>query len=95
MDSIVHNLKAVNTQVSNFSQLYERKIEDITLLCVSKTKPEDMVIEAYNSGERHFGESYAVEASEKIASLKEKGYKDIFRKIKPNLLQSILILLNL
>lgn len=77
MDSIVHNLKAVNTQVSNFSQLYERKIEDITLLCVSKTKPEDMVIEAYNSGERHFGESYAVEASEKIASLKEKGYKDI------------------
>lgn len=36
-----------------------------------------MVIEAYNSGERHFGESYAVEASEKIASLKEKGYKDI------------------
>lgn len=29
-----------------------------------------MVIEAYNDGERHFGESYAVEASEKIEQLK-------------------------
>ena len=36
-----------------------------------------MVIEAYNDGERHFGESYAVEASEKIEQLKELGYNDI------------------
>lgn len=77
MENILHNLNEVNTKVSNFSQLHGRKNGDVKLLCVSKTKPKEMIIAAYNAGERHFGESYAVEASEKIAALKELGYKDI------------------
>ena len=46
-------------------------------MCVSKTKPEDLIKQAYACGERHFGESYAVEASEKIQSIKAQGYNDI------------------
>ncbi|KAK3095271.1 hypothetical protein FSP39_012515 [Pinctada imbricata] len=36
-----------------------------TLVAVSKTKPVDMIIEAYSCGIRHFGENYANELLEK------------------------------
>lgn len=35
------------------------------LVAVSKTKPVDMIIEAYNAGQRHFGENYTKELQEK------------------------------
>lgn len=36
-----------------------------TLIAVSKTKPIDMIIDAYSMGQRHFGENYAKELFEK------------------------------
>ncbi|HAH71393.1 MAG TPA: hypothetical protein DCL74_06875 [Succinivibrionaceae bacterium] len=54
-----------------------QKNKHVQLLCVSKTKPVEAIEEAYLQGERHFGESYAVEASEKIETLRNKGYNDI------------------
>jgi len=35
------------------------------LVAVSKTKPKEMIIEAYNAGHRHFGENYIQELVEK------------------------------
>jgi uncharacterized pyridoxal phosphate-containing UPF0001 family protein len=35
------------------------------LVAVSKTKPVSDVIEAYNGGQRHFGENYIQELEEK------------------------------
>lgn len=35
------------------------------LVAVSKTKPEESVIEAYKAGQRHFGENYVQELVEK------------------------------
>lgn len=32
--------------------------QSVRLLAVSKTKPAEAVIEAYNAGQRHFGENY-------------------------------------
>lgn len=32
-----------------------------TLLAVSKTKPTELLIDAYSTGQRHFGENYAKE----------------------------------
>lgn len=77
MNSITENLNHIHSSINSAVTNSKREENSVKLLCVSKTKPKEMVIEAYNGGERHFGESYAVEASEKIEQLKELGYNDI------------------
>ncbi|MEQ3513238.1 YggS family pyridoxal phosphate-dependent enzyme [Pseudoalteromonas sp. BZB3] len=49
--------------------------DTVQLLAVSKTKPIDLIEEAYDAGQRQFGESYVQEAVDKIQQLKDK--KDI------------------
>lgn len=34
-------------------------------MAVSKTKPKEMILEAYSAGQRHFGENYVQELVEK------------------------------
>jgi len=41
----------------------------VTLVAVSKTKPADMLMEAYEAGQRDFGENYVQELVEKEAAL--------------------------
>lgn len=36
-----------------------------SLIAVSKTKPVEMIIDAYSAGQRHFGENYVKELWEK------------------------------
>ncbi|MBO6257737.1 MAG: YggS family pyridoxal phosphate-dependent enzyme [Succinivibrio sp.] len=77
MKSISDNLSHIHEQILTSAKANSRDAKEITLLCVSKTKPVEDIIAAYNRGERAFGESYAVEAAEKIAYLKTQGYNDI------------------
>ena len=77
MDSIKHNLSLVHQSIADACTTHNCEKISVNLLCVSKTKPEDLIKQAYACGERHFGESYAVEASEKIQSIKAQGYNDI------------------
>lgn len=42
---------------------------NVTLVAVSKTKPVDLLQEAYHAGQRHFGENYVQELIEKEAVL--------------------------
>lgn len=37
-------------------------------MAVSKTKPVEVIVEAYNAGQRHFGENYVQELEEKANS---------------------------
>ena len=76
MSGISDNLSHVHAQIERAASS-SGATQQVKLLCVTKTKPEEMVEEAYKCGERLFGESYADEASEKIEHLREKGYKDI------------------
>ena len=57
--SISENIKHIKSQIP----------ETITLLAVSKTKPNDMLLEAYNAGQRHFGENYVQELVDKETQL--------------------------
>lgn len=77
MQNILKNLTEVHQQIAQDAHQALRNESEITLLCVSKTKPEDMIKEAYAHGERHFGESYPLEAVSKITSLQEQGFNDI------------------
>ncbi|PNJ34880.1 PLPBP isoform 7 [Pongo abelii] len=53
-------LRAVNERVQQAVALRPRDLPAIQprLVAVSKTKPADMVIEAYGHGQRTFGENY-------------------------------------
>ena len=42
---------------------------NVTLLAVSKTKPNDIVLEAYDAGQKDFGENYVQELADKAAIL--------------------------
>ncbi len=69
MTSIKDNIAAVEVQISQACNKANRSIDDVTLLAVSKTKPCDMIEQAYLSGQRAFGENYVQESIDKIALL--------------------------
>ncbi len=47
----------------------KRERSEVTLIAVSKTKPEEMLLEAYENGIRHFGENKVQELVEKYEDL--------------------------
>lgn len=57
--SISENIKNIKSQIP----------EQVTLIAVSKTKPNDMLLEAYNAGQRDFGENYVQELVDKHEQL--------------------------
>jgi pyridoxal phosphate enzyme (YggS family) len=44
----------------------------VSLLAVSKSQPVEKILEAYDAGQRRFGENYLQEALEKISALSDK-----------------------
>ena len=63
------NLQIVNNNIENSCSKVKRNISDVTLIAVSKTKPNEMIEEAYNYGIRDFGENYVQELCSKYESL--------------------------
>ncbi|XQW83966.1 YggS family pyridoxal phosphate-dependent enzyme [Thalassotalea piscium] len=70
MMCIKDNIAAINLQIENACQQANRPSEQVTLLAVSKTKPIEMIEQAYQTGQRCFGENYIQEAVDKISQLK-------------------------
>ncbi|KAI4461288.1 proline synthetase co-transcribed bacterial protein [Holotrichia oblita] len=71
-------LKNVLTRIEEASKKRSPEFQGKTpqLVAVTKTKPVEMIIEAYNAGQRHFGENYVNELVEKANN------KDILEKCK-------------
>ena len=69
MTSIEQNLQQVRQRISDAAQQCGRDPQEITLLAVSKTKPESAVKEAAVAGQQYFGENYVQEGVEKIQHL--------------------------
>jgi len=70
MINIKNNIADIEQQISLACQQNARNKQDICLLAVSKTKPNTLIEQAYQAGQRHFGENYLQEAIEKIHALK-------------------------
>ena len=64
---ITENLKDVEARVCAACERSGRKREDVTLIAVSKTKPVEMLEEAYAYGCRYFGEN-------KVQEMDAEGY---------------------
>ncbi len=62
MTSITKRLKQIQSEIRRAEFDAQRKVGSVQLLAVSKTKPSVDIIEAYQAGQRHFGESYLQEA---------------------------------
>ncbi|WP_076418327.1 YggS family pyridoxal phosphate-dependent enzyme [Colwellia sp. UCD-KL20] len=69
MTLIKDNIAAIEAQISQACNRSNRKSHEVTLLAVSKTKPNELIEQAYEAGQRDFGESYVQESVEKIAQL--------------------------
>lgn len=71
MTAILSNLQAVNASINNAALTAQRDVADILLLAVSKTVPANMVREAYNLGQKAFGENFVQEALDKMQQLSD------------------------
>ncbi|MCR5033466.1 MAG: YggS family pyridoxal phosphate-dependent enzyme [Lachnospiraceae bacterium] len=71
METIRENLAAVHAVMEEACKKVGRDPKEVTLLAVSKTKPMELLKEAYEAGERSFGENYVQELTEKIKETEE------------------------
>ena len=71
MSSITERLGALRNEIAAHCE--KHSIEQIpTLIAVSKTKPNEDLIEAYEAGQRDFGENYPNELKSKAAELSKE-----------------------
>lgn len=66
---ISDNLKIVRNNIKEAAKSSNRNPDDITLISVSKTKPIEMLKEAYEAGERDFGENKVQEIMDKYPQM--------------------------
>jgi len=69
MSAIKENLEKINGMIADTALSCGRKPEDVLLIAVTKKKNTATVMEAIQSGARHFGENYIQEAVSKIDTI--------------------------
>ena len=69
MQNIENNLALVHQQIEQAATDYDREVSNISLLAVGKKKPSSDLRNAYNCGQRDFGENYLQEAQAKMQEL--------------------------
>ena len=69
-DTIAENLRQVLDRIANAAIAAGRRPEDVTLVAVSKTKPQEAVIDALLAGQTVFGENRVQEAAAKFPPLR-------------------------
>lgn len=63
---IQENIQQIKTLINTSCIQANRKIDEVKLLAVSKTKPVTDILQAYQTGQTAFGENYVQEGVEKI-----------------------------
>ena len=67
--TIADNLNKIYRDVAGFESQHQRSKSSVNILAVTKTKPIDNIVAAYESGQRTFGENYVQEAVDKADAL--------------------------
>ncbi|WP_419903195.1 YggS family pyridoxal phosphate-dependent enzyme [Kiloniella sp.] len=68
--NISSNLSVIRDQIEDARQSSNMSSEEVCLVAVSKTKPVEAVMEAYEAGQRVFGENKVQEAQAKFTDLR-------------------------
>lgn len=66
---IQSNLEKVQNKIEEACVKSNRNVNEVTLIAVSKTKPVELLQEAYDAGIRHFGENKVQEIMDKYEKL--------------------------
>lgn len=69
MHSISENLEQIRLQIEETCKKCGRNPDEIKLIAVSKTKPNEAIIDAYSAGQLHFGENRMQELQDKMDSI--------------------------
>ena len=69
MSQISENLINIHSRIQDAAHRVGRQVSDVRLVAVSKTYPPAVIQEAWNSGQRVFGENRVQDALPKIAEL--------------------------
>lgn len=77
MTTIAHRLQAIRSNLLQAEADAGRANNSVKLLAVSKAHPASSIVEAYNAGQRCFGENYLQECLEKQSQLSALGIRDI------------------
>ena len=72
METIAERLKSAYQTIKQSALEANRPSNAIKLLAVSKTKPVSDIVQAYEAGQRLFGENYVQEGVEKVQALKHR-----------------------
>lgn len=73
MENVARNLAAVHARMEAAAERAGRDPAAVRLLAVSKTQPAEVLLEAWEAGQRDFGENYLQEALPKIAALADRA----------------------
>lgn len=71
MNTIQNNLALITQKIRDAEIKYHRAANEVSLLAISKKQSAEKIREAYNAGQKKFGESYLQEALAKQAILKD------------------------
>ncbi|CAM4299627.1 YggS family pyridoxal phosphate-dependent enzyme [Vibrio agarivorans] len=66
MSSIQQNIELITSQIKSAEQKCGRARDSVQLLAVSKTKPNQAILEAAQAGHQLFGENYVQEGVDKV-----------------------------
>jgi PLP dependent protein len=67
--TIASNLSAIHERIARAAKRAGRRREEIALMAVTKTFPAEIIIDAYEAGQRLFGENRVQEFAEKVSGL--------------------------
>lgn len=73
METIAERLKSACETIKQSALAANRLPNEVQLLAVTKTKPVSDIVQAYEAGQRFFGENYVQEGLEKIEALADKS----------------------
>ncbi len=73
MTILEQNFSQINSNIAEFSKLYGRNVNSVTLVAVGKKHPVDKIIALSTFGQQDFGENFVQEAVEKILYCKQQA----------------------
>ncbi len=83
MTTIADRLSLAQSRITQAAEKCARNPKEIKLLAVSKTKPIEQIIAAYEAGQRSFGENYVQEGEEKVNALRQSHSDIVWHFIGP------------
>lgn len=81
---IEHNIDVVKQAIEAACRRSNRQASEVTLIAVSKTKPLDLLQEAYKAGAHHFGENKVQELCDKVPCMPSDIYWHMIGHLQRN-----------